>query len=128
MFTYLNDSTESDIEIMTRGPPNRISCTNQPSLTPDGETIPEASTNATLPDPVVWTDWNTYRLDWLPDRSTWYVNDVEMVTKTYGVPKRPSSFLMNVVSFNHTLHCDTLHGTDNILSGSGVMEANGAGT
>lgn len=98
MFTYLNDSNESDIEILTRGPTDKISYTNQPSSRPDGDTIPEASTNSTLPWPIIWTEWNTHRMDWLTDQCTWYVDNELMLTKEYGVPKLPSFFVMNVVS------------------------------
>lgn len=97
MFTYLNDSTESDIEILTRDPINHIRCTNQPSTGPDGYTIKRASTDVTLPRHAVWTDWNTYRIDWLPDLSWWYVNKDPVLNKAYGVPKLPSYLDINVV-------------------------------
>jgi hypothetical protein len=98
MFTVLNDSTESDIEILTRDPPNYIRYTNQPSVDAEGEVIPGAETDATLPDSAVWTDWNTHRIDWTPRISAWYVNDIFLANKTYGIPKSPSYLTLNMVS------------------------------
>ena len=98
MFTYLNDSTESDIEILTRDATNLIRYTNQPSAV-DGRDVPEAETDPTLPDGAVWTNWNTHRLDWTPDISAWYVNDVFLANKSYGVPQLPSTLVLNMVSF-----------------------------
>lgn len=100
MFTYLDDSCESDIEILTRDPADRIWYTNQPNVGPDGYTIKEAGTEATLPDGVAWTDWNTHRLDWTPHISAWYVNDIFVANKTYGVPQFPSHLALNMVSNN----------------------------
>ncbi|RJE26483.1 hypothetical protein PHISCL_01193 [Aspergillus sclerotialis] len=98
MFTYLNDSTESDIEILTRDQINHVRCSNQATIGPDGYTIPGASSDVTLPSPVVWTNWNIYCLDWLPGLSSWYVNESLVLNKTYGVPKLPSCLDINVWS------------------------------
>jgi hypothetical protein len=98
MFTYLNDSQESDIEILTRDPANRIRYTNQPNVGPNGYDIAAAGTDATLPDNILWTDWTTHRLDWTPTISVWYANDVFVCSKTYGVPKNPSYLTINMWS------------------------------
>ena len=97
MFTYLNDSTESDIEILTRDPTNEIRYTNQPSEK-DGLTVKQAEVDATLPDGGVWTDWNTHRLDWTKELSAWYVNDQLAAKNTYGIPSLPSYLTLNLWS------------------------------
>jgi hypothetical protein len=99
MFTYFNDSTESDIEILTRNTTNLVQYTNQPDIDSEGHTIVAAGTTSTLPNNRIWTGWNVYRLDWLPDSSNWYINNIFVTNKTYGVPKYPSYLVMNMVSF-----------------------------
>lgn len=97
MFTYLNDSQESDIEILTRDPTNLIRYTNQPDEK-DGLTVKQSEVDPTLPDGTDWTDWNTHRLDWTPDVSAWYVNDVFVASNTYGIPSLPSYLTLNMWS------------------------------
>jgi hypothetical protein len=98
MFTYFNDSTESDIEILTRDSIDQIWYTNQPNTDSKGHTIAAAGTQAVLPSDVVWTDWIVHRLDWLPEISQWYVNGIFVANKTYGVPTSPSYLMLNMVS------------------------------
>ena len=98
IFTYANDESESDIEILTRDNVTQIRATNQPSEDAQGNAIRDAETQVTLPSNSGggnWHDWNTYRLDWLPGKSEWFVNGVGVVNKTYGVPGLPSQFLLN---------------------------------
>ncbi|KAL3472069.1 concanavalin A-like lectin/glucanase domain-containing protein [Aspergillus californicus] len=95
IFTYFDDDNESDIEILTRDPTNHIRYTNQPGLDEDGNEIPEASSDVVM-DGAVWNDWNDHRLDWTPGLSSWYLNGKLAVTKTYGIPREPSSLLMNI--------------------------------
>ncbi|KAL4816971.1 concanavalin A-like lectin/glucanase domain-containing protein [Aspergillus spinulosporus] len=96
IFTYLDDKTESDIEILTRDPSTHIRYTNQPGLDDDGNEIPGASTDAVLPNGAVWTDWVEHRLDWTPELSAFYANGELVETKTYGIPDAPSSFIVNI--------------------------------
>lgn len=98
MFTYLNDSQESDIEILTRDPSNCIRYTNQPSVGSDGYDVPGASTEAELPTPIVWSDWVTHRLDWTPQVSSWYADGQWLLDKKYGVPYLPSYLVLNLWS------------------------------
>lgn len=98
IFTYFDDDNESDIEILTRDETNHIRYTNQPGLDDAGNEIPEASTDAVMKNGAVWTEWNDHRLDWTPELSAWYVNGEQAVTKTYGIPKNPSSVILNMVS------------------------------
>lgn len=68
---------------------------------------------------AVWSEWNDHRLDWTPDLSAWYLNGELAETKTYGVPRSPSSVILNMVS----LHRYTVLCLSN--PGSGVMVACG---
>lgn len=45
-----------------------------------------------------WRDWNTYRLDWTPSLSTWYVNGVKVASKTYGIPRDGCNVVLNMWS------------------------------
>ncbi|KAK5996235.1 hypothetical protein PT974_04667 [Cladobotryum mycophilum] len=90
MFTYrdatgkLADVQESDVEILTGGPRNKIQYTNQPSYTDDGRDIPEATRNATTPD---WSDWVVHRLDWTPKQVIWYVNGENVTSIEFQTPR-----------------------------------------
>ncbi|PGH27510.1 hypothetical protein AJ80_00751 [Polytolypa hystricis UAMH7299] len=88
IFTYLNDTQESDIEIFTKDPQNIIHYSNQPASTgePDWTPIPGATVNRTMPDDTKWTDWHMHRLDWIPDRSVFFVNGHQINTTTLHVP------------------------------------------
>jgi hypothetical protein len=100
MFTYrdsdtLADVQEADIEILTSGPRDKIQYTNQPSYSIDGDTFPEATSNATMPNDLRWTDWVVHRLDWTPGHSTWYVNDEETASISFQVPRDPAHIHFN---------------------------------
>ena len=103
LFTYLEgeelaDVQEADIEIMTRDPENRIQYTNQPSFTEDGDEIPKATRNATLPEGIEWDDWAVHRLDWTPERSVWYVQGQEITSIGFQTPKDPAQIILNAQS------------------------------
>lgn len=108
MFTWLcstvscsttsSNVQEADIEILTDGPRNKIQLTNQPSESPSGDTLTQATLNATLPGGVDWTAWNEYRYDWLPGMSTWYVNGVRVGNIGFQAPKDPSGIIINMWS------------------------------
>lgn len=78
---------EADIEILTSGPRNMVQYTNQPSNSPNGNILAQATANETMPANVDWSVWNEYRLDWTEGMSEWYVNGVKQVSE-------PSSSLM----------------------------------
>ncbi|KAF7557184.1 hypothetical protein G7Z17_g866 [Cylindrodendrum hubeiense] len=90
MYTYrdesgeLADIQESDVEILTRGPRDKIQYTNQPSYTDEGGDIPKATRNATTPD---WSNWVVHRLDWTPDVVKWYVDGGEVASIKFQTPK-----------------------------------------
>lgn len=102
LFTYLDhgDSSnttvqEADIEMLTRGPRDKIQYTNQPGDT-DVTAGGEASTqNVTIPDGLTFGDWLVHRLDWTPDASIWYVNGQEVARIAVQTPKDPSYVLFN---------------------------------
>lgn len=87
---------EADIEILTRDPNTYIQYTNQPSFTSDGNSVVGASLNATAPVP--WTEWAVHRLDWSPNRSTWFVNGVRVAALGYQVPRDGSHVALNAWS------------------------------
>ncbi|KAF4632916.1 hypothetical protein G7Y89_g5201 [Cudoniella acicularis] len=96
IFTYCNDTTESDIEILSRDPATSIHYSNQPTTTGSGATVPGSTWNASMPSGASWTSWNVHRLDWIPGRSAWYVNGVQMAITTVNVPRTPSAFILNM--------------------------------
>lgn len=103
MFTYRDSATladvqEADIEILTRGPRDRIQYTNQPSYTDDGDDIPEATSNASMPGALRWTDWAVHRLDWTPERSIWYVDGAEVANIEFQTPWDAAGINFNVWS------------------------------
>ncbi|KAH7162322.1 putative xylanase 3 [Dactylonectria estremocensis] len=103
LFTYysaeeLADIQEADIEILTRDPKDRIQYTNQPSYTDDGDEVPEATRNGSLPDGLGWDNWLVHRLDWTPKRSVWYVNGAEVANISFQTPKDPALIILNAWS------------------------------
>ncbi|KAK1242207.1 hypothetical protein MKX07_000193 [Trichoderma sp. CBMAI-0711] len=103
MFTY-RDATassslqESDFEVLTRGPRENVQLTNQPSFDSDGKVKPEATTNATLPGGMIWSQWAVYRLDWTADSSVWYVDGQQLANITFQVPQDAAGINVNAWS------------------------------
>ncbi|KAJ5101977.1 hypothetical protein NUU61_004199 [Penicillium alfredii] len=97
IFTYHSFNCESDIEILTSDPSNRVHYANQPDYDPaKDDMIPGASTVVDMP--VAWTSWATHRLDWLSDQSRWYVDNKLQESKSYRVPNRQSMVVINLWS------------------------------
>lgn len=97
IFTYHARNSESDIEILTSDPPNRIRYANQPDYDPiTDKMIPGASSIIDLPVP--WTTWSTHRLDWLAGSSRWWVDDEPQVANAYQVPAAESRLVINLWS------------------------------
>ncbi|QPH02276.1 hypothetical protein C2857_006485 [Epichloe festucae Fl1] len=109
VFTYRDakspaDIQEADMEMLTRGPRNKVQYTNQPSYTTGGgqgqggDANLRATRNATLPYAKEWTDWAVHRLDWTPMRSTWYVDGQQVASIAFQVPRDPAGINFNAWS------------------------------
>jgi beta-glucanase (GH16 family) len=101
IFTYLpNDDPqkvqEADIEILTKDPRYAVQYTNQPSNDENGDEIPQATVNASDPSSRAWTLWNTFRVDWTPGLTTWYVNGEVAASIAFQAPKDPTGIIMNM--------------------------------
>ncbi|KAF1814343.1 concanavalin A-like lectin/glucanase [Eremomyces bilateralis CBS 781.70] len=96
LFTFFDETNESDIEILT-GDANRTwRFTNQPSLDKTGDEVAGASIEAPrLPE---WRDWREMRIDWVPGVSRWYVDGEQVAENTYSVPRKPSGLILNMWS------------------------------
>jgi beta-glucanase (GH16 family) len=95
LFTYFDDTNESDIEILTSDPPTKYRFTNQPA-TRKGDDVPGASVApSNLP---TWNEWRTHRIDWLPSMSRWYVDGKFIAQNNYSVPRKPSGLVLNMWS------------------------------
>jgi hypothetical protein len=106
---FSHGNFESDIEILTSDPTNTIRYSNQPDTKivtyQDGNTtvngtdsIPGASTAATLPAGKTWDAFLTHRLDWFNGISRFWVDDTLLLNKTYGVPIVPMGLILNMWS------------------------------
>jgi beta-glucanase (GH16 family) len=101
MFTYragpnnqLSLVQEADLEIRTNDPQNRVQFTNQPSWNANGD-IPAATRNVTMPSRAKWNEWATYRMDWTPGSTSWYVDGQLASTITFQAPRDASQIMFN---------------------------------
>ncbi|GAP91141.1 putative glycoside hydrolase family 16 protein [Rosellinia necatrix] len=105
MFTYrdsddptqLNAVQESDLEIRTMDPKDKVQYTNQPSYA-KGYDVPEATKNATTPVQADWTQWSVHRMDWTPKDTTWYIDGSQVASIAFQVPRDPSQVIFNAWS------------------------------
>ncbi|RMD42734.1 hypothetical protein DV735_g2450, partial [Chaetothyriales sp. CBS 134920] len=98
-FTFESNTEESDIEILTSDPTDRLRYSNQPDYDPKkGNSIPGTSTDYLMQDGRVWTDWLVHRLDWFPGVSQWWIDDDMVLNKTIHVPRKPSGMILNLWS------------------------------
>jgi beta-glucanase (GH16 family) len=103
MFTYLaadnpQDVQESDIEILTQGPRDKVQYTNQPSQDKNGNDDPQATVNSTSPGGRDWSLWNIYRVDWIPKMTAWYVNGESVANISFQTPTNPLGLIINMWS------------------------------
>ncbi|KAJ9648016.1 hypothetical protein H2199_001793 [Coniosporium tulheliwenetii] len=97
LFTFVDDTNESDIEILTSDPDTTVRYSNQPTVDKEsGEEIPGSSLPVTGLES--WREWHTHRIDWLEGRSSWYVDGELMARSEYSVPRKPSGLVMNLWS------------------------------
>lgn len=85
---------EADLEIRTRDPPTYVQYTNQPSYNATSD-IPDATRNVSLPGGRRWSDWATYRMDWTPGSTTWFVNGQLHSTISFQAPRDPAQVMFN---------------------------------
>lgn len=97
IFTFFSRTSESDIEILTSDPPTRAHYANQPDYDPVRNIVIPGSQVA-VDAHIPWTQWSTYRLDWFPGMSRWYVDNQLQASLAYGVPVDPSRLLVNIWS------------------------------
>ncbi|KAF2112781.1 concanavalin A-like lectin/glucanase domain-containing protein [Lophiotrema nucula] len=98
-FIYHNDTTESDIEILTKDPSTRVHFSNQPTTEPDNDTpIPGSTFNESLATHQSTSAWNVYRLDWVPGRSAWYLNGAQLANTEVNVPDTATMVIMSLWS------------------------------
>jgi beta-glucanase (GH16 family) len=100
LFTYHDDDSESDIELLTRDPTSKVHYSNQPTTDDSGNTIAGSTYNDSISTTGDYTTWNVYRLDWFDGTSVWYVNGVKDATTTVNVPASESMFILNMWSNN----------------------------
>ena len=103
MFSYRGADTlahvqEADLEIRTSDDRNLMHYTNQPSYTADGDTIDQATVNATMPAGKNWTEWAVHRMDWTPGMTTWYVDDVMVAQIAFQAPRDECNMILNAWS------------------------------
>ncbi|OAA58553.1 Concanavalin A-like lectin/glucanase, subgroup [Niveomyces insectorum RCEF 264] len=89
---------EVDLEVLTKYPRTQVQCTNQPSIDSNGQLIPAATENVSLPNGLGWNDWAVYRLDWTPRQSTWYVAGEQIANISFQTPRNPSRIHINAWS------------------------------
>ncbi|KAI1812147.1 glycoside hydrolase family 16 protein [Poronia punctata] len=106
MFTYrdggdpnqLSHVQESDLEIRTMDPVDKVQYTNQPSYSFKGNDIPAATRNATTPVKADWTQWSVHRMDWTPTATTWFIDGQDVASIAFQVPRDPSQVIFNAWS------------------------------
>ncbi|GAW19141.1 hypothetical protein ANO14919_086250 [Xylariales sp. No.14919] len=106
MFTYRDDGDstkltsvqESDLEIRTMDPKDKVQYTNQPSYNAAGYDIPQSTRNATTPVQADWTQWSVHRMDWSPKNTTWYIDGRQVASIAFQVPRDPSQVIFNAWS------------------------------
>ncbi|KAF2274535.1 concanavalin A-like lectin/glucanase [Westerdykella ornata] len=93
-FSFYNDTNESDVEILTRDPRDRIRYTNQPAVDDEGDEVPGAS--VAVSGLGSWTEWAEHRIDWVEGRSFWFRDGRKVAENTYSVPSVPSYLVLNM--------------------------------
>jgi len=85
IFSYCDDESETDIEILTHDPTSQVRYSNQPTTnSKTGVPIAGATANDSIPSSN-WEQWNVHRLDWLPGQTAKWANGVRLQTSTVNV-------------------------------------------
>ncbi|KAM0801442.1 concanavalin A-like lectin/glucanase domain-containing protein [Usnea florida] len=89
-FFYKSDNQEADIEVLTGGTFKGVHYTNQKANSAAAQT----TKNFTL-TPDLTTGFHEYRLDWLPDRTDFYLDGVLQASFSENVPTVAGKWLWN---------------------------------
>ena len=90
-FFYYNDNQEADIEVLTADTNNKgLHYTNQKLNTDNAATTKQLQLS-----PDLTTEFHEYRLDWLPDRTDFYLDGVLQASFTDNVPTMAGKWLWN---------------------------------
>lgn len=85
IFSYCDDESETDIEILTHDPVSQVRYSNQPTTNlKTGAPIAGATSNESIPSGN-WEQWNVHRLDWLPGQTAKWADGVRLQTSTVNV-------------------------------------------
>ncbi|KAK0387067.1 hypothetical protein NLU13_5380 [Sarocladium strictum] len=100
IFTYHNDTQESDIEILTRDMGSSVHLTNQPTLDSHDQPIADSTFNQSMPWFKTVDDFSVYRLDWFPNLgvSAWYVDGSLLKSSEVNVPFEASTLMIDMWS------------------------------
>lgn len=111
-FTYMNDTQEADIELLTHDDEAIVGFNTQPSQDIHGKYVPGAHWNMSLPDGIRRDAWITYRMDWVGDQVAWYVDGQPMANTSVNVPSEPSrlSIALWGKSYEIQLHAREMNG------------------
>lgn len=102
VFTYLGadqpkDVQEADIELLTRDPHTDLHYTNQPGVL-NGDEVPGASKNISIPFGKSFEQWLTHRIDWIPGRTVYSIDNYITQDMTFQAPRDPSRIILNAWS------------------------------
>ncbi|KAI0130531.1 concanavalin A-like lectin/glucanase domain-containing protein [Xylariales sp. AK1849] len=96
-FIYQSDTQESDIELLTQDSIDQIRYSSQPDdNAASDQSVEGASTQATLHNGMVYTEWIEHRLDWFDGVVRWWADDQLMLNKMVNAPTEPMGLIINV--------------------------------
>jgi beta-glucanase (GH16 family) len=100
IFTYHNDTQESDIEILTRDGDSSVHLTNQPTLDANDQPVADSTFNRSMPWFKTVDEFSVYRLDWFPNLgvSAWYVDGALLKSSEVNVPFEASTIMIDMWS------------------------------
>lgn len=55
-----------------------------------------ATANVSEPAGRDWTQWMEYRVDWMPKRTTWFVDGTQVADIAFQVPRDPAGLIVNM--------------------------------
>lgn len=100
IFTYHNDTQESDIEVLTRDWDSSVHLTNQPTLDAEDQPVADSTFNRSMPWFKTVDQFSVYRLDWFPNLgvSAWYVDGDMLKSSEVNVPFESSTVMIDMWS------------------------------